>query len=96
VAAGYSCLFLAAFYQVIDIWHVRSWALPFVWIGVNPLTIYFLHNVIELPQIANRLVGGPLKASAGSLAEVLVAVMVLALTFAFARFLYRRNIFLRL
>ncbi len=97
VAAGFSCLFLAAFHQIIEIWHIRYWAAPFVWIGVNPLTIYvLLHNVIDLPQMANRLVGGPIKASFGSFAELVVALTVLALTFAFARFLYKRKIFLRL
>jgi predicted acyltransferase len=97
VAAGYSCLLLAVFYQIIEIWNLRSWAVPFVWIGVNPLTIYvLLHNVIELPQLANRLVGGEIKASFGSYAELVVALTVVALTFGFARFLYQRKIFLRL
>jgi predicted acyltransferase len=97
VAAGYSCLLLAAFYQVIEIWNIRRWATPFVWIGVNPLTIYVvLHNVLELDKVANRLVGGPIKGSFGQYAELVVALTVVLLTFGFARFLYRRKIFLRL
>jgi predicted acyltransferase len=96
VAGGYSCLFLAVFYQVIEIWRIQKWALPFVWIGMNPLTIYLLHNMVDLPALANRLVGGPLKAALGNFDQVLVTILVLGFSFLFAHFLYRRKIFLRL
>jgi predicted acyltransferase len=96
VAGGYSCLLLAAFYQIIEIWGCRSWAMPFVWIGVNPITIYLVHNLVDLNKLANRLVGGPVKATLDNYGELLVATVVLALSLWFARFLYRRQIFLRL
>jgi predicted acyltransferase len=96
VAGGYSCLFLAVFYQVIEIWKVQKWAMPFVWIGMNPLTIYLLHNVVDLNALANRLVGGPLKAMLGNFDQVLVTTVVLGFSFLFAHFLYRRKLFLRL
>jgi predicted acyltransferase len=97
VAGGYACIFLAVFHQIIEVWNIRKWAVPFVWIGVNPLTIYLvLHNIIPLDKIADRLVGGPIKASFGSYGEVVVALTGVVLTFAFARFLYTRKIFLRL
>jgi predicted acyltransferase len=96
VAAGYSCLFLALFHQVIEVWRIQKWAMPFVWIGLNPLTLYLVHNVVELDKIANRFVGGPIKASFGSYSEVIVTATILAITFWLAHFLYRRKIFLRL
>lgn len=96
VAGGYSCLFLAVFYQVIEIWRIQKWAMPFVWIGMNPLTIYMLHNMVDLGALANRLVGGPLKAALGNFDQVLVTLVVLGFSFLFAHFLYRRKVFLRL
>ncbi len=96
VAGGYSCLFLAAFYQIVDVWKFRNWAIPFVWIGVNPLTIYLVHNMVDLEKLANRLVGGPVKAALGTYDQVLITATVVAFTFAIVRFMYRRQIFLRL
>jgi predicted acyltransferase len=32
VAGGYSCLLLAAFYQMIEIWQWKKWCVPFLWI----------------------------------------------------------------
>lgn len=96
VAAGYSCLFLALFYQIIDIWGWRRWALPFVWIGVNPLTIYMAHNLLDFPKLAERLVGGEIKAAFGAYGDLLVTVVVLLLSFGLAYSLYRKKIFLRI
>jgi len=96
VAGGYGCIFLAVFYQVIEIWKYRKWALPFVWIGVNPIAIYLAHNLVDFGALANRFVGGPIKAGLGAYGEVLVAAVVVALTFLAVHFLYRRKIFLRL
>jgi predicted acyltransferase len=96
VAAGYSAIFLAIFYQLIEIWNYRKWAMPFVWIGMNAITIYMLHNLVNFSAIANRLVGGPIKSSFGQYGEVLVTAVVVAITFAIVHFLYRKKLFLRL
>lgn len=96
VAAGYSCLFLALFYQIIDIWGWRRWCQPFVWIGLNPLTIYVAHNIIDFPQLAERLAGGEVKASFGVYGQLVIACVVVALTFFVVYFLYRKKIFFRL
>jgi predicted acyltransferase len=48
-------LVMAGMYAVVDVAGWRSWARPFVWLGVNPLAIYFLSDVtghlLELPWI---------------------------------------------
>jgi predicted acyltransferase len=95
VAGGYSCLFLAVFYQIIDVWKFQKWSLPFVWIGMNPITIYLAHNLIDFETTANRFVGGPIKGSLGNYGELLVTFVVMALSFLLVRFLYQRKIFLR-
>ena len=96
VAGGYSCLLLAAFYQVVEIWNIRKWTLPFIWIGMNPITIYLVFHIVSFGRISEMLVGGPVKQSAGPFGELLVAALAVGLMLAFVRFLYNRKIFLRL
>jgi predicted acyltransferase len=97
VACGYSCLLLAAFHFVIEDLGWRRWAMPFVWIGANPITIYLLHEVVDFDKIAERFVGGQLGDELfHSYKQLAVAATGLLLVFALCRFLYKRNIFLRL
>jgi predicted acyltransferase len=97
VAAGYSSILLAVFYQIVDVWKYRKWAQPFVWIGMNSITIYLIHNLVDIEGIAKRFVGGDLsKLYVGNFAELALALVSLAITLAICRFLYERKIFLRL
>jgi predicted acyltransferase len=97
VAAGYSSILLAVFYQIVDVWKYRKWAQPFVWIGMNSITIYLIHNLVDIEGIAKRFVGGDLsKLYVGNFAELALALVSLAITLAICRFLYVRKIFLRL
>jgi predicted acyltransferase len=95
-AGGYSCILLAVFYQVVDVWKFRAWAMPFVWIGMNAITIYMAENIVDLKAIAERLVGGPIADAFGRYGELVIVIVVALLIFALARFLYRRSIFLRI
>ncbi len=96
VACGYSCLFLSAFHLVIEVIGWRRWALPFVWIGMNPITIYVLAELVDIPRIAQRFVGGDLNTYFRDYGQLVVAVVGLLIMFGIARFLYQRRIFLRL
>jgi predicted acyltransferase len=96
VAGGYACLFLAAFYQMIEIWQWRSWCTPFVWIGMNPITIYLAFHLFKFSDYAALVVGGPLKRGLGSWGAVLEALVVVGMSLGLVRFLYQRKIFLRL
>jgi predicted acyltransferase len=100
VAGGWSLLLFGAFYYIIDLRGWRGWCQPFVWIGMNPITLYLINGVVGFRRQATRFAGGDLKlwldAHAGAGAgQALLAVVGLALMFALARFLYRRQIFLR-
>ncbi len=100
VAGGYSALLLAAFYYAIDVRGWRGWCVPFVWIGMNPITLYLISGIVGYRRLAARLAGGDvsawldtaLGAGWGALA---VAVVGLALMLLLARFLYQKQIFLR-
>jgi predicted acyltransferase len=98
VASGYSLLFLALFHLVIEAIGWRFWARPFVWIGMNPITLYLIDNVFDdgIEKIAKRLVGGQLNGYFGNYGQLALAVAAMLVVFAIARFLYVRKIFLRL
>ncbi len=97
VAGGYSFVLLGVFYLIIDVWRIRRWTLPLLWIGANPLTIYMAKNILDFNQLAERFVGGDIKTFAGERVGYLLSTTVsLALTLAVVRFLYNRKIFLRL
>ncbi len=101
VAGGCSALFLALFYQVVEIWQRRAWCQPFVWIGMNSITVYLANNIIGFRKLAERFVGGDIKAFldtriAAGTGDLLLAVTGLGLGVLLCWFLHRRKIFLRL
>ncbi len=96
VVGGYACAFLAVFYQIIEIWQWRRWCEPFMWIGMNPITIYMAFNLAPFDEWAKRIAGGPVAQALGAWSHLAVSLVVVALVLAFTRFLYQRKIFLRL
>jgi predicted acyltransferase len=100
VAGGYSFILLGMSHQVMDVWGARSWSLPFVWIGANAITLYFLNNVFGFEPFALRFVGGDFSALIDRLitpgtGRFLAHVLGLAFAISLAAFFYRRKIFLR-
>lgn len=95
VAGGYSYLLLAAFYQIVDVWKLQKWALPFVWIGVNPITIYFGGKFIDFEAMAGLFVGGAMARHFGVYADLILGLTTVGFGLWFLRFLYQRKIFLR-
>ena len=101
LASGCSAMLLGAFYLIVDVWRWQKWCTPFLWIGMNAITIYMAAALVDFKGIGNRFVGGDVKAfldthlatGAGSLVAALVA---LTLPVLLVRFLYQRKIFLRL
>lgn len=96
VAGGYAAIFLAIFHQLIEIWQWRRWCVPFVWIGMNAITIYLAFHLISFANLAKLVVGGPVQQALGSWGDLVMALVVVAMTFTLVRFLYQRKIFLRL
>ncbi len=100
VACGYSAILLGVFYQVIEIWKIQKWAIPFVWIGSNAITIYLVSAAFGFRKLAGRFVGGEVQQFFDShlshSGDFVRAVVALALMFCVVRFLYRRKIFIRL
>lgn len=100
VAGGYSAVLLGLFHQMVDVWGWQRWTTPFIWIGANAITLYFLDSIVGYERLALRLVGGDVGAfldrhiTAGA-GHAAAAALGLVLAVALAAFLYRRRIFLR-
>ncbi|MGQ0683792.1 acyltransferase family protein [Bradyrhizobium sp.] len=56
VAGGYSLILLGVWHQIIDVWGYRRWAVMFIWLGANAITLYFINNVTA-DQFAIRFAG---------------------------------------
>ena len=102
VAGGYSAMLLGLFYWVVDVLQAQTWCQPFVWMGMNSITIYLTKNFLGgFGALALRFVGGDIKTFldthiAPGLGDLAVSTVGLLLAFWLVHFLYRRKIFLRL
>ena len=96
VACGYSAILLGIFFQIIEIWKFQKWAQPFVWIGMNAITIYVVANIVGFHRLATRFAGGDVGNLLGSYDGFVQALITLAMVFWLVHFLYRRRVFLRL
>ena len=95
VAGGYSLLLLSFFYLVVDIFKLQKWALPFIWIGANPLMIYLGTEFIDFHDMAERILGGPIAARMGNYGELVITTVGIGFVLIFARLMYQKKIFLR-
>ena len=97
--AGLSSLLLAFFYYIIDIKNHRDWCRPFVWIGMNAITIYLIVHFVKLVPIAKCFVGGEIHSGLENihrgLGALVTALLALCFSFLICRFLFQRKIFLR-
>ena len=102
VAGGYSAILLGVFYLIVDVWQARGWCQPFVWMGMNSITIYLTANIIGgFRRVAPRFVGGDVRTFFDSVVakgfgDMVISIVGLLLAFWVVRFLYKRKIFLRL
>ncbi len=96
VAGGYSFMLMGFFYWIIDMLHFKEWTLIFVWIGVNPITIYLARNIMDFNDLARRFVGGNIAAAVGKdWAYLLLNIVSVALSLILLRFLFNRKIFIK-
>ena len=103
VAGGYSAMLLGTFYWIVDVKQWQAWGRPFLWIGMNPITLYLASNFIGggFQKLASRLAGGSLTQFLNAhvttgFGDLIVCLVGVLLFVGFARFLYQRKIFLRL
>lgn len=100
VAGGWSLVLLGGFYLIMDVIKVKGWAMPFVWVGMNPIAIYLLSSVVDFEAIAGRILGGPMEdwvnEMVPGLGGLLIALAAMLLVLWLCRTLYKREVFFRI
>lgn len=100
VTGGICAMALAVFYWVIEVAHVDWWCAPFIWVGMNSITIYLCKGVVHFSGLASRVLGGNIKtylnAQLPGAGDFLVAGGGLALALWLCHALYTRKVFLRI
>ncbi len=94
LCAGWSLIFLAMFYVLIDVWKFQKWAFFFVVIGMNSILIYMIPEFVDFKFTTEALFGGLLK-NAGTYQAVLGTTAYVFVNWLFLLMLYKKRIFLR-
>jgi heparan-alpha-glucosaminide N-acetyltransferase len=100
-AAGWTALFMAYFYAVIDIFRWRRWSWPLVVVGVNSIFIYFCSGILTgtIRSLLKPFTNDPLQRLLGSdyehWAPVVMAVLVTFVLWLLCAWLYRKRIFFK-
>lgn len=100
VTSGWSCMLLGLFYLVLDVWKIRRWAIPFVWIGLNPIALYLIEHLARASDLSILFAGGEIYSSlnrfafhgAGALLQAIIATVI---SFTLAWYLHHRRVYLR-
>jgi predicted acyltransferase len=102
VAGGYSSILMGFFYLLVDVWQARRWCKPFVWMGMNSITVYLSDSMVRgFRRLSPRIVGGDVSAFCNShiaqgAGDLLTTAVGLLLAFWLVYFLYKRRIFLKI
>ncbi len=101
VAGGFSALLLGGFYYVVEVLKWQRWCQPFVWYGMNPITVYLADNFISFRKVASRLLGGDVQAwlnkhIISGCGDLVLALGEIGVGLLLVWWLHRRKIFLRL
>ncbi len=92
--AGWSLLFLALFYLVIDVWQFRRWAFFFIVIGMNSILIYLANRFVDFEYTTHFFFDGVLR-NTGQYKPLAWSIAVVMVEWLLLYVLYRKKIFLR-
>jgi predicted acyltransferase len=95
VAGGWSLFLFAVFYLVIDVWKMKKWAFFFKVIGLNSITIYMAHAVINFGYTQHFIFNGFISLFGQNYQPLIHSVTFVLLSWLFLYFLYRKKIFLK-
>ncbi|MDF1576146.1 MAG: DUF5009 domain-containing protein [Bacteroidales bacterium] len=94
-AGGVSALLLALFYFVIDVKGSKNWTLFFRVFGMNSITIYMGHRIIDFYDISRFFLNWTSVHINEQWGAVFITTGVLMIQWALLLFLYKKKIFLR-
>jgi predicted acyltransferase len=96
-AAGWSCLLLAGFYLVVDVWKYRASTFPFQVIGSNSIVAYLSGNVFhDLFVSPGSVLFGNLVPALGTFGEPMLQLSRVLSIFGFLWLSRRANLFVRI
>ncbi|WP_236974589.1 acyltransferase family protein [Membranihabitans maritimus] len=95
VTGGISFLFLALFYQIIDVWGFKKWSFVFKIIGLNSIFIYLASALIDFRYTSNYLFNGFFEMAGEDGKRFLLQLSVLLLEVGLLYFLYKKRIFFK-
>jgi predicted acyltransferase len=96
VAGGWSLVYLAIFYTIIDVWKFQRWAFFFIVIGLNPITIYLAQaGMINFESTTRYFFGGLLSTMPELWQNLMGVIFYVGISWLFLYFLYRMKIFLK-
>ena len=95
-AAGWSYVMVAVAHAIIDVGEFDIWARPFVWIGMNPITLYMLAELVGgYGSVIRRLILPQMVDSMGAYGPLIMAAIGAMVPIWLAWVLYRNKCFLR-
>jgi len=92
---GLSILLFVLFYLIIDVLNYKKWTFFFVVIGVNSITIYLVHAVIDFGHTTKFLFGGFIALFPDNYAQLLGAIGYVAVGWIFLYYLNKKKIYLK-
>lgn len=93
-AGGFSCLLLALFYLVIDVWGYKKWSFPFMVIGMNAIAVYVATHLFNFEMIGNVFVGGLAK-WLGPWNDLVQALAALIVVWLILYWMYKKKTFIK-
>ncbi len=95
LTAGISLLLFTLFYLIMDVLCFKKWAIFFVVIGVNPITIYLGMPIVNFHQSRDFFFGGLIKLFNQPIQDMLNNVFFILTWWLVLLLLYRKRIFLK-
>lgn len=95
VTCGFSTLFLALFYWLIDVMNWQYWAKPFAIIGMNSIIIYLGTALLDWGYLVNSLFGGVLASFSPQWHALFAIIALLLLQWLLLAWMYKHKIFIK-
>jgi predicted acyltransferase len=93
---GLSLLLFSIFYLIIDVLGYKKWALFFVVIGMNPITIYLTVRIVNFKLASKFFFGGLASIMPETWTPLIEGFGVTTVAWVFLYILYKKKIFLKI
>ena len=98
-SGGWCFWLLALFYYIIDVTERKAWAFPLVVVGMNSIAIYCLVHLIDrfiITSLYTHLGHGLFQLFGPVYEALLIGLVTLGIFYLILRWMYRRNLFIRI